>query len=108
MRIKPFAIEQWMNEHEEEARWNLGETCVKSFRLSELLELSDDPDGIIQSLRDLKLTYGHICGSPELRGHVAQLYGSGISSSKVLIRVRRDRCQLSRVLRPRGTRRHRD
>jgi aspartate/methionine/tyrosine aminotransferase len=85
MRIKPFAIEQWMNEHEEEARWNLGETCVESFRLSELLELSDDPDGIIQSLRGLKLTYGHICGSPELRGHVARLYGSGISSSKVLI-----------------------
>lgn len=85
MRIKPFAVEQWMNEHEESARWNIAETCVEPLHLSELFELSGDTDGFIRSLSRLKLTYGHICGSPELREHIARLYGSDIDAGQVLI-----------------------
>ena len=30
MYIKPFAVEEWMNEYEVGARFNIAETCVDS------------------------------------------------------------------------------
>ena len=37
MNIEPFAVEEWMNEHEVGARFNIAETCVDSVSLDELL-----------------------------------------------------------------------
>ena len=39
MKIAPFGVEQWMNSHEETATFNVGETCVQSLTLDELLEI---------------------------------------------------------------------
>ena len=36
MNIEPFAVEEWMNEHEVGARFNIAETCVDSVSLDEL------------------------------------------------------------------------
>ena len=33
MYIKPFAVEEWMNEYEVGARFNIAETCVDSVSL---------------------------------------------------------------------------
>ncbi len=85
MQITPFSIEQWMNEHEDAAECNIAETCVEPLHVSELLELSGSPEAFLASLRDLKLTYGHITGSPRLRAAVASLYGGTISDADVLI-----------------------
>jgi aspartate/methionine/tyrosine aminotransferase len=74
VKIAPFAVEQWMNAHEERARFNMGETCVESLTLGELLALDGDPDAALAELRALQLTYGHILGAPELRRRVAALY----------------------------------
>jgi len=74
MKIAPFGVEQWMNAHEESATFNVGETCVQSLTLDELLALDDDPERALAELRALQLTYGHIYGSPELRALVAALY----------------------------------
>ena len=35
MNIKPFAAEEWMNEYETGARYNIAETCVNSVSLDE-------------------------------------------------------------------------
>ena len=40
MNIEPFAVEEWMNEHEVGARFNIAETCVDSVSLDELFALS--------------------------------------------------------------------
>ena len=85
MQIEPFAVEQWMNAHETTARWNIAETCVDSLRLDELLEMSGDADAVLRRLLDLRLTYGHITGSPELRQAIAALYGDGVTSEDVLV-----------------------
>ncbi|MBN2204529.1 MAG: aminotransferase, partial [Thermoleophilia bacterium] len=74
MKIAPFGVEQWMNAHEESATFNVGETCVQSLTLDELLGLDDDPGRALAELRALQLTYGHIYGSPELRALIAALY----------------------------------
>ena len=40
MYIKPFAVEEWMNEYEMGARFNIAETCVDSVSLDELFALA--------------------------------------------------------------------
>jgi aspartate/methionine/tyrosine aminotransferase len=84
MKIKQFLVEDWMNTYEMDAVYNLAETCVDSFTLGELVSLSGDPEKFMKGLHDKKLTYGHIEGSPELRGLVASLY-SGIGAGNVLV-----------------------
>jgi aspartate/methionine/tyrosine aminotransferase len=84
VRIKPFAVEQWMNAHETTATWNTAETCVDSLRLEELLALAGDGDAALRRLLGAKLTYGHITGSPQLRAAIAALYGERIGPADVI------------------------
>ena len=42
MNIEPFAVEEWMNEHEVGARFNIAETCVDSVSLDELFALTGE------------------------------------------------------------------
>lgn len=83
MHIQPFAVEQWMNAHETSARWNIAETCVDSLRLEELLAFAGKD--VLSDLLRTRLSYGHITGSPALRGAVAGLYGDAMTPDLVLI-----------------------
>ncbi len=75
MNIRTFKVERWMNEFEEEAVYNLGETCIDSLTVRELLELAgENADEYMKDLLDTRLTYGHIFGSPELLQGIASLY----------------------------------
>lgn len=77
MKIRPFKVEQWMNEYETQAVYNLGETCIDSLTIRELLELcGKDSDDYWKGFLDTRLAYGHIEGSPELRDGIAGLYQS--------------------------------
>ncbi len=76
MKITPFAVEQWMNEFETRCHYNLGESCVASLTLGELLDLGNATDSILEQLRPLALTYGAIEGSDRLRAAIAGLYTS--------------------------------
>ena len=40
MKIKPFAVEEWMNAYETGARFNIAETCVDSVSLDHLFALT--------------------------------------------------------------------
>lgn len=75
MKIKTFKVEQWMNEYENDATYNLAETCIDSLSLRELLKLAGkDPEQFMASLVDTRMTYSHIMGSPELLTGIASLY----------------------------------
>lgn len=75
MKIKTFKVERWMNEFEDDAVYNLGETCIDSLKLGELLELcGEDKESFFEKLADTRLTYSHIFGSPEFLQGVADLY----------------------------------
>ena len=41
MRLPDFKVEQWMNDYENDAIYNMTDTCVKSLTLQELLDLED-------------------------------------------------------------------
>lgn len=75
MYIKPFAVEEWMNEYEVGARYNIAETCVDSVSLDELFELAgEDKDAFLREFSAKRLTYGDIFGKPEFLQGIAALY----------------------------------
>ncbi|MDD6316350.1 MAG: aminotransferase [Clostridia bacterium] len=75
MKIKPFAVEEWMNAYETGARYNIAETCVDSVSLDELLALTgENREQFLASLCARRLTYGDIEGSESLRVGISRLY----------------------------------
>lgn len=75
MKIKPFAVEEWMNAYEEGARFNIAETCVDSVSADELFDLTgEDKDAFWRSFAARRLTYGDIEGAPALREGICGLY----------------------------------
>ena len=68
MKLKDFKVEQWMNENEGQAKYNLTDTCASSFSLQELLDMGElDPSSIL-------LDYGEITGKKSLRQEILNLY----------------------------------
>lgn len=74
MKIAPFGVEIWMNQHETRCRYNLAETCTESLTIEELLSVSDARESLLDELLPMKLTYGAIEGSKRLRRAISQLY----------------------------------
>ncbi|ACA56090.1 aminotransferase [Clostridium botulinum] len=75
MKIKTFKVEQWMNQYENDAIYNLAETCIDSLTLRELLNLAGkDFEEYMISLGDIRMTYSHIYGSPSLLKGIASLF----------------------------------
>lgn len=75
MKIKPFAVEEWMNAWEVGAKYNIAETCVDSISMNELFEMTgEDKTEFLNRLGARRLSYGDIEGLPEFRKGVCGLY----------------------------------
>lgn len=75
MKIKPFAVEEWMNEYEVGAKYNIAETCVDSISLDELFALTGtDKQAFLDEFCSRRLTYGDIEGAPEFKKGICNLY----------------------------------
>jgi aspartate/methionine/tyrosine aminotransferase len=74
MKMPVFGVERWMDTYETGVTYNLGETCVDSITLGELLNLTGRREEILSKLLNLRLSYGHITGNPDLKEQVASLY----------------------------------
>ncbi len=83
MKVEPFLVEQFMNRFEKSARLNLAETCVDPFTLREFLDFVGESD-FLTNLSSMKLTYGAIEGSEDLRAGLANLY-STLESRNILV-----------------------
>ncbi len=84
MKIKAFGVEEWMNEYEEEAVYNLGETCAKSITVKELLDYQGRGKEALEEIYQMQMTYGAIKGTDKLRREVAGLYRTGEISNVVI------------------------
>ena len=71
MRLPDFKVEQWMNDYENDAIYNMTDTCVKALTLQELLNCEDF------DFNELTLDYGQITGDIELKKEILSLYVSG-------------------------------
>ncbi|MDO4650095.1 MAG: aminotransferase [Eubacteriales bacterium] len=77
MNIKPFAVEEWMNQYEVGAKYNIAETCVDSVSMDELFDLTGiDKAAFLEEFCARRLTYGDIEGLPELKKGICSLYKS--------------------------------
>ncbi|KAM9921636.1 hypothetical protein OXX59_006371 [Metschnikowia pulcherrima] len=87
VKQEPFAVEQFMDKYETGIIYNMGETCVDSLTIPEIIGSDKLASAkIAQDLLNTKLTYGHIKGSPELREGIPALYeGSGITADDVVV-----------------------
>ena len=75
MKIKPFAVEEWMNAYETGAKYNIAETCVDSVSADELFALcGEDGDAFWREFSARRLTYGNIEGAPAFKEGVCGLY----------------------------------
>ena len=70
MKIRDFAVEQWMNEYETTARYNIAETCVDSVSADELFALiGEDGAAFWRDFAARRLT-----GAPAFREGISRLY----------------------------------
>ena len=75
MNIKPFLVEEWMNEYEVGAKYNIAETCVDSVSLDQLFALTgEDKGAFLEELCARRLTYGDIFGRPDFKAGICKLY----------------------------------
>ena len=75
MKIRPFAVEEWMNAYETGARCNIAETCVDSISADELFQLcGEDSTAFWKQFSARRLTYGDIEGAPAFREGICRLY----------------------------------
>jgi aspartate/methionine/tyrosine aminotransferase len=73
-----------MNRYETVCRYNLAETCVNSLTVAELLAIAGlDSEALLQ-LANMRLDYGEIPGSEQLRQLIAGLY-QAVTPDQVLV-----------------------
>ncbi|OZJ05248.1 hypothetical protein BZG36_02305 [Bifiguratus adelaidae] len=86
MKVNTFAVEEWMNTWESQARYNLSETCVDPLTLQELVQLGDSTvEDFFSGQGNVKLTYGHILGSDEFKRVISRLYTDSVTPDNILI-----------------------
>lgn len=71
MKINEFKVEQWMTIYEGRAKYNLTDTCAKSYTLQELLDFESI------SFDDIVLDYGPITGDDAFKNEILKLYRQG-------------------------------
>ena len=76
MKLAKFEVEQWMTNYENDAVWNLTDTCMPALTVRELLAM--DETGCFQNVR---LDYGAITGHEKLKEEILKLYASGTYDS---------------------------
>lgn len=78
-----------MDTYENDAVYNIAETCCASVSITDLINLSKDKVDVAELLdASVKQTYGHIRGTPALRGNIADIYsseGENLGPDNVLI-----------------------
>ena len=74
MKIDNFKVEDWFNEYERLAKYDMADTCVESLSLDELLEITGDKEEYLSQITSRKLNYGDIQGSERLHNAIRSLY----------------------------------
>ncbi len=86
MEIKAFEVEEWMNRYEDDATYNIAETCVESLKVGELLDIASiERDEFFGKLSETKLAYGAIPGSVDLREEITKLYHKKKTTDNVIV-----------------------
>ena len=72
MKLPKFEVEQWMTDYENDAVFNLTDTCIPALTVNELLAMDEAGD-----FQNVRLDYGAITGDPQVKEEILKLYTSG-------------------------------
>lgn len=85
MDISVIGVEEWLNTWERDAKWDIAQSTVASLSVDELLSLDGcGGETLFSKLRDERLNYGWIEGSPEFKSQVSSLYRHEIDPYNIL------------------------
>lgn len=77
MKLHRFGVEEWLNVHEQHAKYDLASVSIDSLTLEELFDLTTTKSEIFyQDLSQKKMDYGWIEGSPAFKIAASQIYES--------------------------------
>ena len=76
MDLPDFKTEQWMNEHEGNALYNMTDTCVEPLSWKELLAMDEE-----HLLDQVTMDYGTITGDERLKQEILSLYRTGTTEN---------------------------
>ena len=76
MKIDNFKIEDWFNEYEKLAIYNMADTCVESLSLDNLFDIIGNKKNHLEYITAQKLNYGTIHGSDRLKTAIRTLYSN--------------------------------
>lgn len=74
MKIDKFKVEEWFNNYEKDAVYDLADTCVESLSVDELFEIVGSKEKYLAEIFNRKLNYGDIHGSKRLKNGILTLY----------------------------------
>ncbi|MGT2666062.1 aminotransferase [Streptococcus rifensis] len=75
MQLPVFGVEEWLNQHEMSAVYDIAGVSIASLTLEEIIALGPlSPENFFDQLVRKKMDYGWIEGSPEFKEVVSQLY----------------------------------
>ncbi|MGX7417681.1 aminotransferase [Carnobacterium gallinarum] len=76
MNIANFGVEEWLNQKEDAAIYDLAGSSIASFTLEEIITIDGKttPEAFFAKLLPKKMNYGWIEGSPEFKQEVSKLY----------------------------------
>ena len=76
MKIDNFKVEDWFNEYEKSAVYDMADTCVESLSLDGLFEIVGEKEKHLNYITSKKLNYGNIQGSERLKNAIKSLYNN--------------------------------
>ena len=75
MIVEQFGVEDWMDRFEENATYNITDTCAKPLTLQELFDLAGaDRNSFMEDFFRKEQSYGTIFGSAAVKEEIAKLY----------------------------------
>jgi Aspartate/tyrosine/aromatic aminotransferase len=84
MKIAEFGVENWLNQWEKSAKYDISQSTIDSMTIAELLEMTGDDESVLyDQLSHTKMNYGWIEGSPEFKALISGLY-EHVQPSQVL------------------------
>lgn len=85
MDIPVIGVEDWLNVHEHDARWDIAQSTIASLTMGELRALDDADGAEFYDLLDReKMDYGWIEGSAAFKDEVRRLYRHEIADPDIL------------------------
>lgn len=82
MRLKPFLLDDWLDQYEHNIEFNLGASTGPTWTVSEILALADD--GTRQRFLNHEVVYGRVAGAESLREAIAEMQGVPVETVQIV------------------------